>query len=58
MPEAPCERGGRGRLFGIVFKGKYDGLLNVAVKRGEKSLTQIEKTKIYFNVNGHQNIVN
>ena len=49
--------GERGR-FGIVFKGKYDGLLDVAVKRVEKSLTQIEETKFYFNVNGHQNIVN
>ena len=44
--------------FGWVFKGKYDDRLDVAVKRVQKRVTQVEESSFFFNVNGHPNIVN
>ena len=44
--------------FGIVFKGKLNGKLDVAVKRVEKKLTKVEDSDFFYNVNGHPNILN
>ena len=49
--------GEQGR-FGSVFKGKFDGKIQVAVKRVNKMVTKVEESKFYFKVNGHPNVVN
>ena len=49
--------GERGR-FGLVFKGKLNGTLDVAIKRVEKKVTKVEGSDFFYNVNGHYNILN
>ena len=44
--------------FGLVFKGKLNGKLDVAAKRVEKKLTKVEDSDFFYNVNGHPNILN
>ena len=47
---------GQGR-FGSVFKGKYQNLREVAIRRVEKKVTSVD-LKALFKVQGHPNIVN
>ena len=49
--------GEQGR-FGIVFKGKLDGKLDVAVKQVEKKKTRVPESEFYYNTNGHPNVIN
>ena len=49
--------GERGR-FGIVFRGKLDRTLDVAVKRVEKKKTRVPETQFYYNTNGYPNVIN
>ena len=47
----------RGR-FGLVYKGKLDDKLDVAIKRVEKKKTEVAKSQFYFSANGHPNVIN
>ena len=47
---------GQGR-FGSVFKGKYQNLRELAIRRVEKKVTSVD-LKALFKVQGHPNIVN
>ena len=47
----------RGR-YGIVFRGKLDGKLDVAIKRVEKKKTEVAESQFYYKTNGHPNIIN
>ena len=51
------ELGERGR-FGLVFRGKLDGKLDVAIKRVERKKTKFANSQFYYNANGHPNIIN
>ena len=43
--------------FGKVFPGRFKEAVDVAVKRMEKELVQVDLT-LLFKTNGHPNIVN
>jgi hypothetical protein len=44
--------------FGLVYKGKLDGKLDVAIKRVEKKKTEVAESQFYFKANGHPNMMN
>lgn len=44
--------------FGAVYKGKFEGKLDVAIKELEKKKTEVAKSQYFYNANGHPNILN
>ena len=49
------DRLGTGK-FGWVFRGKYENVVTVAIKRMEKQLTELD-SRLYSIANGHPNII-
>jgi len=44
--------------FGTVYKGKFNGKLDVAIRQVEKMRTQVEGSDYYYSTNGHPNVIN